>query len=74
MSQDSIFEKQGLHLLLLLVLFTGVGLISGTEGLLDGSRLASKSDLGFEGGPGVGRVLPPLHLGALLLYRAAGHA
>ena len=36
MSQDSIYERQGLHLLLFMILFTAVGSISGTEGLLVG--------------------------------------
>lgn len=39
MSRDSIYEKQGLHFLLLVVLLLLVGWISSTEGLLVGSCL-----------------------------------
>ena len=39
LSRDSIYEKQGLHFLLLLALLLPVGWISRTEGFLDGSWL-----------------------------------
>ena len=39
MSRDSIYEKQGLHLLLLVPLLLAVGWISRCEGFLDGSWL-----------------------------------